>query len=380
MKRLAYLVAASILLTQSCSTPKKETPLSAVPNIDSSQLKLYVMVNANRMAIAVTNFGGRLTFLQVPDKYGELADVVLGYDSLVQYLKGNPYFGAMIGRYGNRIAKGTFTLEGREYQLATNNGANALHGGPNGFHNALWNVEAKQTDQGQALELSYVSEDGEEGYPGRLTVKVTYTLNDNNDLILDYEATTDKTTVVNLTHHSFFNLAGEGVGDILGHDLTIFADRFNPVDEGLIPTGELRSVKGTPFDFLSPHLVGERIGAEDEQLKFGKGYDHNFVLNKEGSELSLAARVVEPNSGRVMEVWTTEPGLQFYSGNFLTKEEVGKKGHVYDFRTAFCLEAQHFPDSPNHPDFPSTVLKPGETYRQQTIYWFSTTTSEPTRR
>jgi aldose 1-epimerase len=369
-----------LFLVVGCSTTKKETPLSAVPNVDPSQLKLFVMVNANKMAVAITNFGGKIAFLQVPDKYGQLSDVVLGYDSLTQYLTGNPYFGAMIGRYGNRIAKGIFTLEGEEYQLATNNGANALHGGPNGFHNVLWNALEKQTDKGQAVELTYISADGEEGYPGKLMVKVTYTLNDNNDLIIDYEATTDKTTILNLTHHSFFNLAGEGAGDILGHDMTIFADRFCPIDAGLIPTGELRSVSGTPFDFLSPHLIGERIGTEDEQLKLGKGYDHNFVLNKEGHELTLAARVVEPVSGRVMEVWTTEPGLQFYSGNFLTKSEIGKKGHVYDFRTAFCLEAQHFPNSPNQPEFPSTVLKPGETYRQQTIYWFSTTTSEPTRR
>lgn len=380
MKPLHFLLAISLVILQDCSSPKKETPLSAVPNVDPSQLKLYVMVNANKMAVAVTNFGGRLTLLQVPDKYGQFADVVLGYDSLEQYLTGNPYFGAMIGRYGNRIAKGMFTLEGKDYQLATNNGANALHGGPNGFHNVLWSAAPKAVDDGQALELTYVSADGEEGYPGQLTVKVTYTLNDNNDLIIDYEATTDKTTVVNLTHHSFFNLAGEGSGSILDHEFTLFADRFNPVDEGLIPTGELRSVVGTPFDFLSPHRAGERIDADDEQLKFGKGYDHNFVLKKDGNELSLAARVVEPVSGRVMEVWTTEPGLQFYSGNFLTKSEVGKKGHVYDFRNAFCLEAQHFPDSPNHPEFPPTVLKPGETYRQQTIYWFSTTTSEPTRR
>ncbi len=369
-----------LILAAGCSTAKKETPLSAVPNIDSSQLKLYVMVNANQMAVAVTNFGGKIVSLMTPDKYGQLADVVLGYDSVGQYIGGNPYFGALIGRYGNRIAKGTFSLEGKEYRLAINNGAHALHGGPYGFHNVLWNAEPKQTDNGQALELTYRSADGEEGYPGNLTAKVTYTLTDNNDLIIDYEATTDKTTVVNLTHHSFFNLAGEGSGDILGHDLTVFADRYCPVDEGLIPTGELRNVEGTPFDFRSPHRVGDRIGAEDEQLKFGKGYDHNFVLNKEDNALSLAARVVEPVSGRVMEVWTTEPGLQFYSGNFLTKAEVGKQGHVYDFRTAFCLEAQHFPDSPNQPSFPTTVLKPGETYRQQTIYWFSTTTSEPTRR
>lgn len=333
---------------------------------------MYVMTNANKMAMAVTNFGGRLVMLRVPDKSGQFADVVLGYDTLSQYLTGNPYYGAMIGRYGNRIAKGKFTLEGKEYELAVNNGMNALHGGPGGFHNVLWEVEAKQTEEGQALVLTYVSPSGEEGYPGTLTTKVTYIMPINrNELIIDYEATTDQATVVNLTHHSFFNLAGEGAGDILGHEFTINADRFCPVDVGLIPTGELRPVTGTPFDFTQPHKAGERIGMDDEQLKFGKGYDHNWVLNKKSDELSLAATVVEPLSGRKMEVWTTEPGLQFYSGNFLTKNEVGKGGHVYDFRNAFCLEAQHFPDSPNNPEFPSTVLKPGEVYKQRTIYKFS---------
>lgn len=344
-----------------------------MPDIDPAELKLYVMVNAKKMAVAVTNFGGRIVMLQLPDIQGNLGDVVLGYDSLEQYLTGNPYYGAMIGRYGNRIAEGRFTLDGKDYQLATNNGANALHGGPFGFHNVLWRVESKAVEGGQALELTYVSPDGEEGYPGTMQVKVTYTLlTDADDLVIDYEATTDKTTIANLTHHSFFNLAGEGSGDILNHEFTINADRYVPVDEGLIPTGELRSVKGTPFDFLQPHRAGERIEAEDEQLKFGKGYDHNWVLNKTGNELSLAATVFEPTTGRKMEVWTTEPGLQFYSGNFLSTSEVGKSGHVYDFRTAFCLEAQHFPDSPNHPDFPSTVLKPGEVYTQRTIYRFST--------
>lgn len=341
--------------------------------VDPAELKMYVMVNAKKMAVAVTNFGGRIVMLQLPDIHGNLGDIVLGYDSLHQYLTGNPYYGAMIGRYGNRIAKGLFTLEGKEYQLATNNGINALHGGPGGFHNVLWRVEALTVEDGQALELTYVSPDGEEGYPGSLQVKVTYTLPTNaDDLIIDYEATTDKPTVLNLTHHSFFNLAGEGSGEIYDHEITINADRYCPVDEGLIPTGELRPVTGTPFDFLQPQRVGGRIEAEDEQLKFGKGYDHNWVLNKTGNELSLAAKVFEPNSGRQMEVWTTEPGLQFYSGNFLSKSEVGKSGHVYDFRTAFCLEAQHFPDSPNHPNFPSTVLKPGEIYKQRTIYRFST--------
>ncbi len=368
MKRLIL----AILLLAGCAAPKKETPLSVKKPVGPDDLKLYVMTNANKMAVAITNFGGRVVMLQVPDKNGVMGDIVLGYDSLEQYLGGNPYFGAMIGRYGNRIAKGMFTLEGKSYELNINNGMNALHGGPGGFHNVLWEATPKQVGDGQALELTYVSRSGEEGYPGTLTTKVTYTLPTNsNELIIDYEATTDSTTILNLTHHSFFNLAGEGSGDILNHEFTINADRYCPVDEGLIPTGELRPVAGTPFDFTKPHKAGERIGAEDQQLTFGKGYDHNWVLNKQGTDLSLAATVTEPTSGRKMEVWTTEPGLQFYSGNFLTKNEIGKKGHVYDFRTAFCLEAQHFPDSPNHPEFPSTVLKPGEVYKQKTVYRFS---------
>lgn len=367
MKKLMIL-----LLAAGCASPKKETPLSEMNAVDESKLALYVLTNANMMSVGITNFGGRVVLLQVADRDGNMEDIVLGYDSLKQYLTGNPYFGAMIGRYGNRIAKGKFSLDGKDYQLATNNGVNALHGGPRGFHNVIWDAKPGLVDRGQTLELTYISADGEEGYPGTLTTKVTYTLTDGNELIIDYEATTDKTTVVNLTHHSFFNLAGEGSGDILGHQFIINADKFCPVDEGLIPTGELRSVAGTPFDFREPHHAGERIGAADEQLTFGKGYDHNWVLNKTGNEVSLAATVLESVSGRKMEVLTTEPGLQFYSGNFLSQKEVGKKGHVYDFRTAFCLEAQHFPDSPNHPDFPTTVLKPGETYRQQTIYRFST--------
>lgn len=374
MKQYAIIILVAILI--GCSPQKKETPLSTVTMtpIDKSKLELYTIRNASGMTIAVTNLGGKIVSLWVPDKTGEFGDVVLGYDSVTQYITGNPYFGAMIGRYGNRIAKGKFTLEGKEYTLATNNGANALHGGPGGFHNVLWTVdqiEDKENGDHESLVMTYVSQDGEEGYPGTLSVKVTYSLTAENELVIDYEATTDQTTVVNLTHHSFFNLAGEGVGDILNHTIAINADRFCPVDEGLIPTGELKPVTGTPFDFLQHHKIGERIDGDDQQLKFGKGYDHNWVLNKKGAELSLAATVTEPTTGRVMEVWTTEPGLQFYSGNFLTPSEKGKGGKTHDFRTAFCLEAQHFPDSPNHPEFPSTTLKPGEVYTQKTIYRFS---------
>ncbi len=354
-----------------CGTPSKKAPMST-PATDSvtSKLKTFTLQNSNGIKMTVTNFGGKIMTLWVPDKNGAMGNIVLGYDSASQYLTGNLYFGAMIGRYGNRIAKGKFSLDGKEYQLATNNGANALHGGPNGFHNQFW--QAAQTKNGafDALEMHYKSADGEEGYPGTLDVKVVYTLTDQDELVIDYEAITDKPTIANLTHHSFFNLAGEGSGDILNHTITIHADRFNPVDEGLIPTGEMKPVKGTPFDFLTPHRIGERIEQNDQQLKLGRGYDHNFILNKNLNDLVLAARVSEPVSGRVMEVWTTEPGLQFYTGNFLDGSDHGIGGKPYDFRTAFCLEAQHFPDSPNHPDFPTTVLRPGEIYKQKTVYKF----------
>ncbi len=273
----------------------------------------------------------------------------------------------MIGRYGNRIANGKFSLNGLTYQLRINNGKNSLHGGPHGFHNVYWNVRLDSN----VLKMTYGSKDGDEGFPGNLLVKVNYSLTDKNELVIDYEAITDKPTVVNLTHHSFFNLAGEGIGNILNHQLTINADRFCPVDEGLIPTGDLKPVQGTAFDFLQPHAIGERIDNYDLQLNYGTGYDHNWVLNKTANALSLAATVAEPVSGRVMEVWTTEPGLQFYSGNFLDGKDLGYSGKPYQLRSAFCLEAQHYPDSPNHPAFPSTVLNPGDTYRQQTIYKFT---------
>jgi aldose 1-epimerase len=364
MKWIFSFVGLALLF--SCSSKKNHSEMIAETSpVDS--LKSFALTNANGVKMEVTNYGGRIVSLFVPDKEGKLDDVVLGYDSLQQYPTGNLYFGAMIGRYGNRIAKGKFSLSGKDYQLAINNGVNALHGGPHGFHQVYWNVIPSAPN---ALIMTYRSPAGEENYPGTLNVTVTYTLTDKNELVIDYEATTDKETIVNLTHHSFFNLAGAGSGEILDHELTIIADQFCPVDSGLIPSGELKKVKGTAFDFSTPHKIGERINQPDEQLKFGNGYDHNWVLNKKEKELSLAAKVFEPKSGRTMEVWTTEPGLQFYSGNFLTGKDVGKGDKPYNYRTAFCLEAQHFPDSPNHSNFPSTVLKPGEVYKQKTIYKF----------
>jgi aldose 1-epimerase len=358
----------------SCSTDKKKQAMdqdSTTVMETNPTLNVYTLANKNGLTMRVTNLGGRIMSLMVPDKKGNLADIVLGYDSVDQYRNGNPYFGALIGRVGNRIARGKFTLEGKEYSLSINNGVNSLHGGPRGFHNVYWQVMVPPSTN--ILELHYLSKDQEEGFPGNLDVKVTYTLTDTNELMIYYFATADKTTVVNLTHHSFFNLAGEGGGDILNHEIMIQSDRFTPVDQGLIPTGELRKVEGTPFDFRKPHTMGERINADDEQLHAGKGYDHNWVLNKKSNVLSLAARVTEPVTGRVMEVWTTEPGLQFYSGNFLNGKDIGKGGKPYPFRGAFCLEAQHFPDSPNHPAFPSIVLKAASKYQQKTIYKFLTT-------
>jgi len=295
---------------------------------------------------------------------------VLGFDNIDGYLQGTSFFGATIGRYGNRIAKGRFTLNGVEYKLATNNEPNHLHGGNKGFDKVIWNAKPLNVKDGVGLALNYLSHDGEEGYPGNLSVNVSYTLTDNNELKISYEATTDKDTVVNLTHHSYFNLAGHGNGDVLNHQLMINADRFTPTDAGSIPTGELRSVKGTPFDFTQPTTIGARINQDDEQLKFAKGYDHNYVLNGKAGTLRKAASVSEPTTGRTMEVWTTEPGMQLYSGNFLTGAP-GKSGKLYQFRYGFCLETQHYPDSPNEPSFPSTVLRKGASYRTQTIYRFS---------
>ncbi|HJZ66944.1 MAG TPA: aldose epimerase family protein [Blastocatellia bacterium] len=331
-------------------------------------VELYTLTNVNGMEARIMTYGGTVVSLKVPDRTGKLGDVVLGYDSLDGYLKNNPYFGSIIGRYGNRIGKAKFSLNGKQYTLPKNNGENTLHGGARSFHTVVWKATESKASDEVALSLSYLSKDGEEGFPGNLSVTVVYTLTNKNELKIEYSATTDKDTVVNLTNHSYFNLAGQG--GTLGHELMINANRFTPVDSGLIPTGELRGVKGTPMDFTMPTAIGARIDQQYEQLTFGRGYDHNWVLNSGGGNLDLAARVYEATTGRVMEVYTTEPGLQFYSGNFLDGSVTGKGGQVYNKRYGFCLETQHFPDSPNKPAFPSTVLEPGEKYRSTTIYTF----------
>ena len=338
---------------------------------DARAVQLYTLTNRNQMKVSITNFGGIVTELWVPDRDHTMGDVVLGYDSLSHYLAGSPYFGAIVGRYGNRIANGRFTLDGVEYELAVNNGPNHLHGGERGFDKVVWDAVPYAEEDEAGVRLTYTSVDGEEGYPGNLTVSVTYALTDD-ELRIHYALETDEATVANVTHHSYFNLAGHASGDILGHELMLFADRFTPVDEGLIPTGELRDVAGTPMDFRSAYAIGDRIDAGDEQIRFGGGYDHNWVLNGEAGTLRLAARVSEPTTGRVMEVLTTEPGVQFYAGNFLDGSNVGKGGARYAYRNGFCLETQRFPDSPNRPEFPSTVLHPGELYESITIYRFST--------
>jgi aldose 1-epimerase len=336
---------------------------------DGQNVDLYTLANKNGAEVAITNFGGSVVSIKVADRQGKIEDVVLGYDSLDGYVSDKAYLGAVIGRYGNRIAQGRFTLDGATYTLARNNGENSLHGGIKGFNKAVWNAREVAGKDGPSVELTYLSKDGEEGYPGNLAVKVVYTLTERNELKIDYSATTDKKTVVNLTNHSYFNLNPSG-SDILQHVVMIDADKFTPVDAALIPTGELRSVAGTPFDFRKPTVIGARIEHDDEQLKLGHGYDHNFMLNKRGKGVELAARVVEPRTGRVLEVLTSEPGVQFYTGNFLDGVR-GKGGKEYRRRSAFCLETQHFPDSPNHPKFPTTELKAGEKYHSTTIYKFS---------
>ena len=338
---------------------------------DGESVDLFTLTNRNGMEAKITNYGGIVTTLTAPDRNNKYADVVLGFNDLDSYLKGHPYFGALVGRYGNRIAKGRFTLNGVEYKLAVNNGENHLHGGIKGFDKVVWTARSMRTKLGPALSLTYVSKDMEEGYPGNLTVKVVYTLTNNNELRIDYSASTDKDTVTNLTHHSYFNLAGEGTGDILNHQLLLKASRFTPTDAGSIPTGELRNVQGTPFDFLKSTSIGARINQDEEQLKFGGGYDHNWVVNGRAGTLRQAASVYESTSGRVMDVWTTEPGIQFYTGNFLDGTLTGKSGKAYARRNGFCLETQHYPDSPNKPKFPTTTLRKGATYRSTTIYRFS---------
>jgi aldose 1-epimerase len=338
---------------------------------ESTPVELYTLTNSNGMEARITTYGGAVVSLTAPDRSGRYGDVVLGMDDLSGYLKGVPYFGALIGRYGNRIGHAQFQLAGKTYVLPKNDGDNCLHGGTRGFDKHVWSAREVESSDGPSLELTYISADGEEGFPGKLSARVIYTLTGKNELKIDYSATTDKDTVVNLTNHSYFNLAGAGEGDILNHEVTINADRFTPVDRSLIPTGELRAVTGTPFDFKHSTTPGARINQNDEQLRFGKGYDHNWVLNKGNGGLTKAAEVYEPKSGRVMEVWTTEPGLQFYTGNFLDGSIHGKGGRAYVYRGAFCMETQHYPDSPNKPSFPTTELKPGATYHTTTIYHFS---------
>jgi aldose 1-epimerase len=380
------IVIVSLAALSGCGTPDKvkEENMNATARQqiygrmpDGKEIDSYTLTNRSGMEVTIITYGATITSIKVPDPKGGMpTDVALGFDALDGYLKPDePYFGAAVGRYGNRIAKARFKLNGVEYKLAANNGANSLHGGLRGFDKRVWAAVplTSPTADGPGVAFTYVSADGEEGYPGNLNVTITYTLSDKNELGIAYNATTDKDTVLNLTNHSYFNLAGAGRGNILAHEMMIEADKFTPVDSGLIPTGELKPVEGTPFDFRTPTPIGKRIENDDPQLKLGKGYDHNFVLNHAQGVLALAARVRDPESGRTMEVLTDQPGIQLYTGNFLDGSIRGKSGKVYAFRYGFCLETQHFPDSPNQPKFPSTVLKPGETFTSKTVYRFSTT-------
>jgi len=366
-----YVSIIIMVLSVSCSGEQSELKLINKQNftrvIDNKQVNLFTLKNKYGLTAQITNYGGRVVSLWIPDKNGNFDDIVLGYDTLEDYLmpKGG-YFGALIGRYANRIAKGKFTLNDSIYTLAINNGTNHLHGGKNGFNNVVWNANQLSDS---VLKLDYLSKDGEEGYSGNLNVTVIYKLTDSNELEINYTATTDKSTHLNLTHHSFFNLSGAGKGSINDHLLQINAAHYTPIDEELIPTGKLEEVKNTPFDFTSLKPIGEDIDAHSQQLKFGFGYDHNFVLD--GSGLRVVAKVIEPNSGRIMEVITDEPGLQFYGGNFLGGKNIGKGNLSYEYRTAFCLETQHFPDSPNRTSFPSTILQPDDVYKSTCIYKFT---------
>lgn len=360
------LTAVLVLAPLAWGAPIQKTSFG---NIGGKALDLYTL-ESDRLIVKITNYGGRLVEIRTPDKThtakNTWTNVTNGFDRGDEYAGDNPYFGALIGRYGNRIGHATFKLDGKTYTLPKNDGDNTLHGGKQGFDRKIWNASV----DGSALVLTYTSPDGEEGFPGTLTATVRYRVT-GNELHIDYSATTDKPTVLNLTNHAYFNLNGAGEGDILKHTVVINAERFTPIDSGLIPTGERKPVAGTPFDFRTAHAIGERIGAKDQQLQYGKGYDHNFVLNSSGGSLALAATVHSPDSGRVMEVLTTQPGLQFYTGNFLDGKIKGHGGKTYNFRSALCMETQHFPDSPNKPDFPSVTLRPGQKYQSSTVYRFS---------
>lgn len=376
MKRnhLTLIAIAMVMIATSCGKKNIAPSITgaefgAMP--DGQKAIIYTLVNQQGLKARITDYGAKLVSLEVPDRKEQLADVILGYETLDQYLKGDQYFGATVGRYANRIAKGKFTLEGKEYQLALNNGVNHLHGGPKGYQSVIWESEVIDQNGYPSLKFTHHSPNGDENYPGNLDIEVIYTWKNDNSLYIDYKATTDQTTIINLTHHSLFNLKGAGNGDILGHILTLNADAFTPVDSTLIPTGEIRSVINTPMDFTTPHVIGERINDGYEQLVKGKGYDHNWVIAKDNEALTLAATLYEPESGREMKVLTTEPGIQFYSGNFLDGSQIGKGNLPYNFRHGLALETQHYPDSPNRPEFPSVVLKKGEVYKQTTVYIFS---------
>jgi aldose 1-epimerase len=385
MKKLLFFSGLAVIILVACNngsdTSSTETTNNKMDStaptrsagfhqtLNGKDVSLYVLKNKKNATAELTNYGARLVSLMVPDKNGKMVDVILGHDSLSGYAKpGESFFGTTIGRYGNRIAKAKFKLDGKEYKLDANNGPNSLHGGRGGFNTKVWDVVSQDP---QSITFSYVSKDGEEGYPGNLTSKVKFTLTDENAIQIDYEATTDANTVVNLTNHSYFNLNGAGSGTINNHEVMINADNFSPVDATLIPTKMKEKVDGTPFDFRKPTTIAARVDdTSNVQIRYGKGYDHNFVLNGWDGKVNKVATVKGDQSGITMEVWTDQPGLQFYGGNFLTGSEIGKGGKVYGHRTGFCMEAQHFPDSPNQPSFPTTELKPGETYKQTTIYKF----------
>ncbi len=379
-----YTLAICLAIGFTACTPKQKTEQAQVKDSvqsvtskpfgtlkDGTKVMLYTLKNKKGVEMSVMNYGGIIVSLLVPDKSGVIEDVTLGFDSLSDYETKNEFFGALIGRYGNRIAKGKFTLDGNVYTLATNNGANHLHGGPKGFDKVFWNIDVLNSEENPSLKLTYLSKDGEEGYPGNLNVVVTYTLTEDNELKIDYSATTDKKTVVNLTQHAYFNLTGNVKRDILDHELTLAADKFLPVDKTLIPTGELKAVAGTPFDFTTSTKVGARINDDNGQLKFGQGYDHCWVITDTSDSLRKVSTLYEPVGGRQMETYTTEPAIQFYSGNFLNEKIIGKKGVINNRRSALCLETQHYPDSPNHPAFPSVELTPDKVYHTVTVYKFS---------
>jgi len=374
MMRHAYVASVALWLLAACTLREVRQPSRRVfgrlPSPDGRPVEEFTLTNAHGLEVRAINYGAIITVIRTPDRSRKLADIVFGFDSLQGYLEHSPYFGAIVGRFANRVAQGQFTLDGVTYHLARNDGPNSLHGGLRGFDKVVWTAEPLQSDSGAGVAFHYRSPDSEEGYPGTVDVVVTYTLTARDELVVDYTATTDKATPINLSQHTYWNLHGDGQGDILDHVLTLDASAYTPVDSTLIPTGEIAAVAGTPFDFRSPTAIGARIEQPNKQLRFGKGYDHNWVLDRPAGDLVRAARVVDSTSGRTLEISTTEPGIQVYSGNFLDGTVTGKHGVVYRHRAALCLETQHFPDSPNHPNFPSTILRPGEMYRSRTVFSF----------